>query len=574
MKLFFNNLKLSWKYCKDQKVRLFMFMLCNIFSIIISVLVPILSSKIIIDLTNSEFKQLILISIIIFIVENLRNVIHYFTRYFSQIIYRETFIKIQTDLGKNILKLENDVIDKSGTGTFIQRLTNDTSRMADIFNVLNLNLTNIITDLGIFGAVFIINKWAFIYLIIMTIILYFVESTRVNKYNERDKIYRKKADVVSSFVSELVRGIRDIKMLNAEDSFMDELHDKVIDVNIQRYNMGRTDRNYGLLRGFVRDLTNLGLIILLVMFIMYKNLEVASALIIYNYSNRLPSIINYFGILLDKVKDFNLSTERIFDVIEGKFTKESFGTKHLDLVNGDFEFRDVSFSYKEKNVLNNLNFKVCANETVAFVGKSGAGKTTIFNLICKMYDIDSGEILIDGVNINKLDKDSIRGNITIISQEPYIFNFSIRDNLRLVKNDLTDDEMIEACKLACIHDYIMTLPNGYDTLLGENGINLSGGQKQRLAIARALVQKTEIILFDEATSALDNETQANIQRAINNMKNEYTILIIAHRLSTIINCDRILFLNNGHIEDEGTHDELLSRNDEYRRLYELELKKE
>lgn len=210
---------------------------------------------------------------------------------------------------------------------------------------------------------------------------------------------------------------------------------------------------------------------------------------------------------------------------------------------------------------------------VGFVGKSGAGKTTIFNLLCKMYSVKSGRILIDGQNINELDEDSIRGNITIISQNPYIFNLSIRDNFKLVKADLTEDEMKDACKIACLDEFINTLPDKYDTVVGEGGVILSGGQKQRIAIARALIQKTKIILFDEATSALDNETQAEIQKAISNLKDEYTILIIAHRLSTIVNCDKIMILENGEINDQGTHGELLYRNEIYQKLYQTEILK-
>ena len=246
----------------------------------------------------------------------------------------------------------------------------------------------------------------------------------------------------------------------------------------------------------------------------------------------------------------------------------------VDKVNGNFEFKNVCFSYGDNKVLENLSFKIDANSTTAFVGRSGAGKSTIFSLIDKMYEVDSGEILIDGVNINDLDKDSIRDNITVINQNPYIFNLSIKDNLKLVKENLTDEEMVEACKMAWLDDFINTLPDKYDTIVGEGGITLSGGQKQRLAIARALIQKTEIILFDEATSSLDNETQKEIQTAIHNMQGKYTILIIAHRLSTIIDSDRILFLNDGHIEDEGTHDELLNKSLNYKHLYETELKKE
>ena len=201
-----------------------------------------------------------------------------------------------------------------------------------------------------------------------------------------------------------------------------------------------------------------------------------------------------------------------------------------------------------------------------------------------MYDNYEGTITIDGINIKELDKDSIRGNITIVSQNPYIFNMSIKDNLKLVKKNLTDAEMKEACKMACLDDYIESLPNKYDTVLGEGGITLSGGQKQRLAIARAFVQKTEIILFDEATSALDNETQAKIQQAIYNLQKEakiqqaiynlqkeYTILIIAHRLSTIKSADRILVLDGGKIIGEGSHTKLLKTCKLYKELYENEI---
>lgn len=224
-------------------------------------------------------------------------------------------------------------------------------------------------------------------------------------------------------------------------------------------------------------------------------------------------------------------------------------------------------------VLDNINFKVDANTTVGFVGKSGSGKTTIFSLMCKMYNIESGDILIDRNSINDLDEDSIRGNITVISQSPYIFNMSIIDNMKLVKEDVTLKEIKEACRLACLDDFIEGLPDKYNTVVGEGGVTLSGGQRQRLAIARALIQKTEIILFDEATSALDNETQGKIQEAINNLKNEYTIMIIAHRFSTILNCDKIFFIENGKIIDSGTHKVLLNRCSEYKNLYESEIRK-
>ena len=575
MKELISNIKFAWNYTKDQKIELIKYIIMNILHIIISIIIPILSSQIIIKLTSNMFYQLIFISLIIFLVENLRNVIHYLSSHYSQVIYRESLIKIQTDLGKQILKLENKILDANSSGVFIQRLTNDTSRLADIFNVLNIYISHIITNIGIFGAIFIINKILFLYVLTVVIILFIIENVRVKKYNIKDKISRKQNEKVSGFVGEIVRGARDIKMLNAEDGFISELHNEVKELNKTRYDMQNTERSFNLLRGFTIDLSDFLLIVLAVTLIVSKHLEIAEALIIYNYFGRVTSIIDYVGMLLDKVKDFNLSASRIFQIINSdEFKKESFGITHLDKVEGNFEFKNVEFSYDKKKVLKGINFKINANETVAFVGKSGVGKTTIFNLLCKMYDIKKGKITIDGIDINELDRESIRGNITIISQNPYIFNLSIKENMRLVKSDVTDKEIKEACTLACLDEFIESLPDKYNTIIGEGVINLSGGQKQRLAIARALIQKTEIILFDEATSALDNETQDKIQKAIENMKNKYTILIIAHRLSTIINADRILYIEDGKIAAEGTHEKLLKNCKNYKKLYESEINKD
>ena len=575
MKELKRNIKFAWKYTKKEKISLLLFLICNIIKIIISVIVPIFSARIIVSLTNDMLMQVLNITIVLLLCETINNIIRYINNYLSQRIYRESFIDVQTDLGSEILKLENKCLDSNSSGVFIQRLINDASNLADIFTILNIYLTHILTDIGIFGAIFVIDKKVFLYVIITIFIIFIVSKNRIGNFNENDKKYRKINENTSGFVGELVRGVRDIKMLNAEDSFIDELHSKVYNLNSFRYDMMKSNRKYLFIEDGLKDIFDIGLIFLLVYFIYTKELTIASSLIIHNYMGRVSSIVDYGSMFYEKIKSFNLSCTRIFNIIDSsEFTKERFGKKHLDKVDGNFEFKNVSFSYnKDIPVLKNVSFKVKSRETIGFVGKSGSGKTTLFSLLCKMYDVDSGTITIDGVNINELDKDSIRGNITIISQNPYIFNLSIRDNLRLVKKDLTEEEMVEACQMACLTDFINVLPDKYDTIVGEGGVSLSGGQRQRLAIARALVQKTEIILFDEATSALDNHTQELIQQAINNLQNKYTILIIAHRLSTIINCDRILFLNDGVIEDSGTHEELLNNCNGYKELYESELRK-
>ena len=574
MKTFFSNLKKAWIYGKTQKKFIIGYIIFNIIFVFINLFVPILSAKSIVELTSNKLKQVIYIGLIILVVELLRNFANYITGYFRQQIYRETYSKLETTLGAEILKIENQNLDEKGSGLFIQRLTNDASKIADIFVVLNIYLTHILTDIGIFLAIFIINKIIFVYLVIMVCVIFIAEEKRTIVVTKEDKIYRKKNEKVSGFIGELVRGARDIKMLNAETSFIKELDTKIVDLNMQRYKTDDKNRKYILLSATITDLFSTGNILLSVFLITQQMLTIPNALVINNYLNRLTSIIYFVSQLMEKIKDFNLSSERVFSIMESKeFPKEEFGKKHLGKAHGDFEFKNVTFTYKNGHkVIDNMNFKIKANSTVAFVGKSGSGKTTVFNLLCKMYNIESGTITIDGIDINDLDKDSIRGNITIISQNPYIFNMSIRDNLRLVKENLTDEEMKKACKTACLEEFIKSLPDGYDTIIGEGGINLSGGERQRLAIARALIQKTEIILFDEATSALDNETQANIKKAIDNMKNEYTILIIAHRLSTVIDCNRILFLDEGKIKAEGTHQELLNSCKNYQNLYESELK--
>lgn len=575
MKEFIQSLKFTWKYAKKEKGRIILFGIANLFNVIFSILIPMIDAKIIIELTANHFERLIFMAICLTVNEVLYDLFDFLSRRLSVVVYHHTLEILGMDLGKNILKLENNSLDEHGSGAFIQRMTGDTDKLADVFNHLVSMFSSLVKYIGILIAIFIVNKIVFLFTLIILIIRYFIERARTNRRKKDDEISRKAKDSVSSFTGELVRGARDIKMLNSENDFMKEMNYRIKDFNEKRIRMQNISWNYRVFGYWFTDISFLLLIILLAFLIKDKVISISIAMVLYNYVGNVGGSTYLLGDLLEYIKDFNLSCERVKEIIDGvKFKKEQFGEKHLDKVEGHFTFEHVFFKYKEKEVLKNLTFEVKPNETVAFVGKSGAGKTTIFNLLCKMYDVNQGKITIDGVNISELDKDSIRGNITIISQNPYIFNMSIRDNLKLVKNNLSDEEMYNACKIACLDDFIQELPNGYDTIIGEGGVNLSGGQKQRLAIARALVQKTEIILFDEATSALDNETQEKIQRAIENMKNEYTILIIAHRLSTIIHADRILYLEDGKIIAQGTHHELLKNCPSYQKLYESEIKKD
>ncbi len=574
MKETVKNLKKVYSYGKEYKSCLIIQIICCIVGIAINISVPLISAKFIVNFTDSIWNQALFMALILLGISSVNEVKTLIIRKNTQIFRRGTIRNMQMSLGRETLKLEQSTLDSNSSGAFIQRLTNDTDKMAGMFTTGMGKLTGFLSNIGSFVAILVINYHMFIYYLIAAIILTILHYIKNEQVGKKDVEFRNQSDKVVGLTGELVRGARDIKMLFAKESFMKEL-DKNVELQSEKnFEMRNTDMGFNLVIDLLKDFFEFITIVALIYLVTNNVIALAIAIALYSYrSTVLTDLMGTVSSLLEECKSFNISCNRVFDIINNKkYKKEIFGTKHLDSIVGNFEFKNVSFSYDNtNNVLNELNLKVKENKTYGIVGKSGEGKTTMFNLLCKLYDYQDGKILLDGVDIKELDEESIRGNITIISQNPYIFNLSIKDNLKLVKNDITDEEIENACHLACLDDFINNLPNVYDTIVGEGGVNLSGGQRQRLAIARALVQKTKIILFDEATSALDNETQNQIQKAIDNLKDKYTIVIIAHRLSTIVNCDNIMILQGGKIIDSGTHKELLKSNKEYKKLCETEI---
>ena len=332
------------------------------------------------------------------------------------------------------------------------------------------------------------------------------------------------------------------------------------------------NNKYSLIGGFIDYLFSFLFIVLSVILMNNSIMSIDNFVVLYMYKDRANSLIWNITYFIEVLKDFNLSADRVFEMFDNEeFKKEEFGTHKLKNFTGNIEFKNVNFSYNEnKIVLKDISFTIPSNKTIALVGKSGSGKSTIASLINKLYTVEDDSIFFDNIDINKLDKESIRGNIAFVTQNPYLFNLSVFDNFKLINENITLEEVIEVCKIACIHDDIIKLKDGYDTIIGEGGVVLSGGQRQRLSIARALLKKAKVIILDEATSALDNETQNLIKKSIDNIKGEHTIVIIAHRLSTIINSDIIYFSKNGRIIDSGTHRQLLKKCKEYKDLYEHE----
>lgn len=568
------NVKRTWKYIKYAKKNLLGYGLISITESIISIILPLLSAEIILNISNSSIKQLILTAIALFIVNIILYIVIYFKSLFYQRIYRKTMVSLQKAIAEEILKLEIQEIEKNTSGLFIDRLNKDTQDMSGLFMEYTYWISYVLANIGILITLFILNKYMFVYATITSIIVYLVDKKRLHKQFEVQKQLKHTQESKTGITSELVRGIKDLKLLNANETILQQVSNKIEETTKKEINIINIKNFYNYLENNIKAFTDLILVILGCY--LYENglLTIPTFIIIYNYQTKIKDLLIGVGKISEYNKSFNLAANRVYELIEdSKFKKEQFGKVEVKELQGNIKFQNITFGYTKIKVLKDMTFEIEANEKIAFVGKSGAGKTTIFNLISKLYKQDKGKILLDKYNIEELSCSSIRKNIALITQNPYIFNLSIKENLLLASENSTMKEIREACRTACIDDYIMSLPNKYETIVGENGTILSGGQKQRLAIARALLMKTKIIMFDEATSALDNETQSQIQQAINNLKEKHTVLIIAHRLSTIIDCDKIFVVNNGKIVDSGTHQELLKRCNYYKDLYNRDLEK-
>ena len=569
---FFKNIKKMWKYVRNSKGSLIGYLFVSIVEGVIGTILPLISAKIILNITDGLINQLILSALAVLIIELVLYTMFFFKGKFYQKVYQKTLVNLQIDVARETLKLEVEEIDKSSSGLFIDRLNKDTSEISGMFMEYTYWISKVLSNIGVLVAIFILNKYLFIYAIITAVLIFIINKKRLSHQYKIQKKLKLIWEKKTGLTGELVRGIRDIKVLNASNTILNQTSNKIVEASDEEIKMLNIRRIYQFIESNLTALLDFIFIIIGCYLYSKSLLTIPVFVIVYNYQSKVKNLL--FGVvqIIEYNKKFVVAADRIFEVIGNeKFKKEKFGNIDIKKLEGNIKFENVSFGYDKKKIINKMNFEIKPNEKVAFVGKSGAGKTTIFSLIAKLYTIKDGEIFIDNYNTNDLTCDSLRNNMSIITQNPYIFNFSIKENLLLAREDAKMKDIRDACKLACIDDFIMKLPNKYDTMVGENGVILSGGQKQRLAIARALLMKTEIILFDEATSALDNETQSEIKTAIDNLKGEYTILIVAHRLSTVIDCDRIFVVDDGKIVDSGSHKELLKNSEIYRNLYEKDL---
>ena len=567
----YNNFKILWHYLKDEKPRLILYML-----LVLSSYLPVLFAA---YFWGKALEFLILKDIMGFIKylalwEGIYILLFAFLQIPRDKIYNYLEIKfienVSMDLYKKIDCLPAKAFEDIGVGEFINRLYNDPDRVMELLAKLIKLICKALVVVAILILAFSISWVIGLEIVVFGIVMGYISTKYFPKIKKTQEQIKKQSDAYVKTATENITGIREIKSLgikkNIEKSIKERLTALFTDTkkikNHEVWYYGFNNLAYFILQ-FVILLT-------CGYFFIQGKITYATFIMMEMYIWRIDEVvesISEFGVSYNKV---TVSLKRIDEIINNRLYKdEQFGKKSLVNNSGVIEFKNVKFKYSEDEdyTLNGLSLKVEPNKKIAIVGKSGNGKSTVFNLLLRYFDSTTGEILIDGINIKDLTEKSLRENISIIRQAPFLFNLTIFENFKLVKPNVTLKEVKKYCKEAYIDDYIMSLPNKYNTVIGEGGINLSGGQKQRLAIARTLLLNTKIILFDEATSALDNESQEYIKKTINNLVKNHTIIIVAHRLSTIVDADIINIIDKGKLESSGTHEELLKTSKVYKNLY-------
>ena len=565
------SFKVLWYYLKGDKVKVLLYMLLVLLNYLPALISAFFWGKALEYLINKDFSNF---SIYLIILVSIYILFYTLLQIPTKKLYNYLEIKfmknVSEDLYKKIDNLPSIAFEDIGVGEFINRLYTDPERVMSLLAQLVKLMCKAIVVIFVYVLSFSISIVLGIEMIIFSIIMGFISFKFFPKIKSIQKDIKNESDEYVKVATENVTGIREIKALgvkeNSEKSIFKRLDKLFFSTNkIRNYEIG-----YYSLNNLIYYILQLIILLSCGYFFIQGKLEYSIFVMMEAYIWRVDMVvesISEFGINYNKVV---VSLNRIDEIINNKlYNDEKFGEIELVNTKGIIEFKDVFFKYRkdEDYTLKGLNLRIEPHKKIAIVGRSGNGKSTIFNLLLRYFDSTLGSILIDGIDIKNLSEDSLRKNISIIRQNPFLFNMSIFDNFKLVKSDVTLKEIRNYCKKAYIDDYIMSLPNKYDTIIGEGGINLSGGQKQRLAIARTLILDTKIILFDEATSALDNESQEYIKKTIDDLVSTHTIVIVAHRLSTIITADMIHVIDKGVLSSSGNHKELLEKSDVYKNLY-------
>lgn len=523
---------------------------------------------------QKELQLLVVWSVVLLVVYLIKMVLNYFVQYYGHLVGVYMQADMRRQMFRRLQKLPFSYFDEHETGQIMSRMVNDLMDIAELAHHGPEDLfISIVMIIGAFFYLCTINiPLTVIIFIFIPILVYFSIRMRT-RMSEAFTESRVKVAVINANLENSISGIRVSKAFTngiyEEEKFQKGNH-AFIKAREKAYKaMGQFFSG----TGFIMDLLNVVVLVAGGIYTYYGQINygdlVAYMLFINMFINPIKKLINFMEMFQEGMTGF----KRFCELVDEPIEEEQPSAVELKNVQGEIVFDHVSFTYSDgKEVLHDVNLHIHKGEKLALVGPSGGGKTTICHLIPHFYTLDSGMISIDGTPIKDIRFESLRKNIGIVQQDVFLFGGSIRDNIAYGDLSAGDDAIVEAAKRANIHDYIMSLPEGYNTNIGERGVKLSGGQKQRLSIARVFLKDPAILILDEATSALDNTTELMIQEALDELCKGRTTLIVAHRLSTIKNADTIVVITHGQIDEIGTHEELLKQDGLYTSLYNSQFK--
>ncbi|MBO0589849.1 ABC transporter ATP-binding protein [Cellulophaga sp. E16_2] len=522
---------------------------------------------------EDEMKGLVLVIGLVIVLFLLKNLANYFAMYFITFLRNGVLKDVRNSMYKKITELPISFYSEKRKGDVIARITSDVLEVQHSFlSVLELIVREPLTIIFTITVMFLISAQLTLFVFIFIPLSgYVISLIGKSLKKQSDDVQREQGEFLS-VVEETLGGLRVIKAFNSESRFY-----KTFSASTTRfYNFSNkllNRQNLASPSGEFLGILTIGVL-----------LWFGGKMVLVDKTLDAPSFITYmslaYGVLTPAkaiskaiygVKKGDAAAERILEILETENPiTEIANPVEKNTFDTGVALQNISFKYDDDYVLKNFNLKIPKGSTVALVGQSGSGKSTIANLVTRFYDVNEGSITIDGVNIKEYSKGSLRGLLGLVTQDSILFNETVRNNISLGKENATDEEIIEAAKIANAHDFIMELPKGYDTNIGDSGNKLSGGQKQRLSIARAVLKNPPIMILDEATSALDTESERLVQDALEKMMRNRTSIVIAHRLSTIQSADTIVVLQKGEIVEQGSHAELLAMNGTYKKLVSMQ----
>ena len=558
---------------------LFLSIMVTLLSIVIglSVAAPAMITKFLVDrvLIEKDLEMLLFITIAMIVITVFKGIGMYFRIYITAKISNGIVKNVREDLYQHAVKMSLSFYSTNRTGQVMSRFTNDVDAMNQLIQTFFNNISKFVTINILFTRVFYLDYGLGIVVIIIFPLIGNIMKKYSKKLHKTGKEMQNKIGNINSVLQESITGIRVIKAFGTEKNEIDKFDNE----NEGYYRaITKNKRIDAKVKPLVEGINSI--ITALVLF--YGGYRVINSTGF--TSGDLMSFLTSLGLMYDPVKNLtNANTsiqtklpaaERIMEILDIEAEDLEKGSV-IENIDGAIEFKDIYFKYdkSEEQTIKGVSFKAEKGEVIALVGSSGSGKSTLVNLIPRFFDLDSGEILIDGKSIKDLKISSLRSHIGIVPQDTFLFKGTIAYNIGYGNEDVTKEEIIEAAKMANAYNFIMDMPDGFDTEVGERGVLISGGQKQRLSIARALLKDPSILILDEATSALDIESERLVQDALNKLMKNRTTFVIAHRLSTIINADKILVMEKGDIIERGSHEELLEFGGKYKDLYKTQFDK-